>query len=78
MGAVTPNRGIRRPMHHDRNKDIGVRPVATDHPDRPAIRAGRDLEPFHLHLLEPLAGIMGQVQAGAGADLQDVAARVGQ
>src|SRR3954453_1413953 len=39
--AVASNGGRQRPGHEERNQDIDPRPVAPDHPDRSAIRAGR-------------------------------------
>ena len=43
MWAVASNGGRQRPGHEDRDQDIDPRPVAPDHPDRSAIRAGRVL-----------------------------------
>src|SRR4051812_32126825 len=36
-----PNRGVRRPHHCDRIKDIDATPIAPDYPDLTVIRAGR-------------------------------------
>src|SRR5947207_108401 len=45
MWTASPNCGMRRPEHDDRNKDIGPRTIAPDYPGRTVMRAGRGMLP---------------------------------